>query len=117
MKIRRYKRLKKKAIYDFKAAQKLDSCGSVDYRKLSPKMKQVFVKIVNEDLSSFLKFIKCKTCIVWGKNDKETKLYMARRLFRLIKDSELYIFKNSGHFSYSDKPHEFLIILDTFIKN
>ncbi len=117
LKIKRYKSLKKKAEKNAKLRQKLDVYGSADYKKLSPKMKQVFVKIVNEDLSQAAKFIKCRTCIVWGKDDKETKLYMARKLFRLIKDSELYIFKNAGHFSYLDKPQEFLIILDTFIKN
>lgn len=117
LKIKRYKRLKRKAEKKVELRQKLDAYGSADYKKLSSKMKQTFVKIVNEDLSHAAKFIKCRTCIVWGKDDTETKLYMAKRLFKLIKDSELYIFKNAGHFCYLDKPQEFLIILDTFIKN
>jgi pimeloyl-ACP methyl ester carboxylesterase len=72
---------------------------------------------VNEDLSKFAKFIKCKTLIVWGERDFETKLYMARKLKRLIKNSKLIIIKGAGHFSFLEKKDEFAIILDTFLKN
>ena len=74
-------------------------------------------KVVNEDLSYDAKFITKPTIIVWGNKDKETKIFMAKKLHRLIISSSLYILKNSGHFSFLDKPQEFLIILDTFIKN
>ena len=117
LKVRRYKRLKKRAESNERLKEKLERCGSADYRKLSPLMKRVFVKIVNEDLSPISKLISCKTLIVWGKDDKETRLYMAKILHKNIAGSRLEIIKNAGHFCFLDKPQDFLIILDTFIKN
>ena len=102
----------------FKFMQKsINNMGSSDYKCLSPIMKETFKLVVNEDLSNDAAKIQTKTIIVWGGKDKETKIYMAKRLKRLIKKSELYVFKNAGHFSFLDCPEEFLIILDTFIKN
>lgn len=117
IRVARFKMLKKKAMKNQKLHSKLDTFGSSDYKKLSLIMKQTFVRVVNEDLSSNAKFIKCKTIIVWGNKDKETKLYMAKKLSKLISNSKLYILKNAGHFSFLDNKQEFLIILDTFVRN
>ena len=115
--IAKFKRLKKKAEINVNLKSKLDKLGSEDYKKLSEVMKKTFVKVVNEDLTKYAKFLKCKTIIVWGKNDKETKPYMARKLKRLIGGSKLVFLKNSGHFCFVEKKEEFVIILDTFLKN
>ncbi len=117
LKVWKYKRLKKKAINSSKYREKIKDMGSSDYRKLSKVMKQTFVNVVNEDLLPFAKFITAETIIVWGKKDKDTKLYMAKKLNKAIKNSKLYIFENAGHFSFLDNKLEFLILLDTFIKN
>jgi len=117
LKVKKYKRLKAKAAQNEKYKTKLDKFGSSDYKKLSPLMKQTFVNVVNEDLSFDAKFIKAKSIIVWGDKDTETKPYMARRLNRLIKNSKLYFLKDAGHFSFLEKKEEFVIILDTFLKN
>ena len=117
LRVSRYKKLKKKAEKNFWLKEKLEKFGSNDYKVLSPVMKQTFIKVVNEDLSKFAKFLKCKTLIVWGRKDTETKPYMARKLKRLIKGSKLVFIKNSGHFCFLEKKEEFVIILDTFLKN
>ena len=116
-KVWKYKRLKAKAKYSLKAKNKIVQMGSSDYKKLSNVMKQTFVNIVNEDLLCYAKFIKSETFIIWGKDDKDTKLYMAKKLNRAIKNSRLYILENAGHFSFLDNRLDFLILLDTFIKN
>ena len=117
IKVAKFKKLKLKAEKRLDVKNKLDGYGSDDYKKLSPLMKKTFVNIVNEDLSLDAKILNCECLIIWGKNDKETKLYMARRLHSLIKKSKLVIFNNAGHFSFLDQKEEFLILLDTFIKN
>ena len=43
--------------------------GSADYAAASPMMRQVMVKVVNEDLEPYLPNIKCPTLLVWGVND------------------------------------------------
>lgn len=113
----RYKRLKQKAKSNPTLKAKLEKFGSSDYKKLSQIMKQTFVNIVNENLEYNAKMIVNPTLIIWGENDNETKLFMARRLNKLIKNSKLEIIKGAGHFSFLDERQEFLILLDTFIKN
>ena len=83
--IYRYKFYKK----FFPNSKKIEKFGSSDYRKLSSVMKQTFIKVVNEDLSYYAKFITAKTKIVWGEKDLETKMYMARKLHKMIKNSSL----------------------------
>ena len=117
IKVAQFKKLKLKAEKGIVVKNKLDSLGSDDYKKLSPLMKETFVNIVNEDLSFDAKTLTCECLIIWGKDDKETKLYMARKLHSFIKKSKLVILKNAGHFSFLDQKEEFLILLDTFIKN
>ena len=116
-KIFRYKILKKKSEKNTNLKSKLDRFGSDDYKKLSPIMKKTFIKIVNEDLTKYAKYLKCKTIIIWGSLDRETKPYMARKLKRLISESRLIFLKKSGHFCFIEKKEEFVIILDTFLKN
>lgn len=107
-KVLSYKILKK---LGFKFAR----AGSEDYQKLSPHMKKVFVKVINEDLSPNCRQILAKTLIVFGDKDKDTPLYMAKKLKKLIPNSELIILKDAGHFSYLDNFYEFKTIIENFI--
>ena len=110
-KIYKYKFYKKL----FPNSKKLSKFGSSDYKALSPVMKATFINVVNEDLACYAKYIIAKTIIIWGDKDKETKIYMAKKLKKLIKNSNLKIIKNAGHFSFLDKPFQFAIILDKFL--
>ena len=83
------------------------SFGSDDYKKLSPDMRRVFVDIVGSHLEDYARKIAAPTLIVWGKQDKQTPLYMAKRLSRLIQNSRLEILQDGGHFSFVDCPLEF----------
>lgn len=106
LKIMRYKHLKKKVDKGKIEKSKLERFGSADYKALSGIERECFKKIISEDLSGFAKHIKVPTLIVWGKKDKDTPLYMARRLHKLIDGSSLFLL-DAGHFSYLDKPYEF----------
>lgn len=98
LKICKYKILKKFS------PQKASKLGSEDYKKLSPVMKGTFTNIVNADLTSNCKKIDCQSLIIWGENDHETPLYMAKKLKKLIKNSQLVIIKNANHFVYLQQP-------------
>ena len=89
--------------------------GSADYRKLSSNMKKVFVNVVNIYLDEFLPFIKQPTLILFGMNDKETPVYMAKKFKSKIKNSKLILFENAGHFCFLDKKIEFLTNLKNFL--
>jgi pimeloyl-ACP methyl ester carboxylesterase len=112
------KRSARKLTYNLKKRLKMDTskCGSADYRALSGDMRTTFKNIVNFYLDDYLKDIKCDTLIIWGKKDKDTPPYMAKRLKRGIYNSGL-IFLEGGHYSYLDCYPQFLAILDSYFND
>lgn len=106
-------------IYNYKFRKKLglsiEKYGSKDYKLLDNDMKKIFTSIVNEHLEDYLKEIKAKTLIVFGEKDNVTPVYMAKKLFKGIKDSQLYLIKDAGHFSFLEKKIEFFSILNKFL--
>lgn len=91
------------------------NAGSDDYRALKPEMKRIFVSVVNTHLDGLLPEISCQTLLVWGKRDKDTPLYMAKRILRRVRESGLIVFENAGHFCFLDDPIRFeLIALEFF---
>ena len=88
--------------------------GSADYRALSHVMKGTFVKVVNYDQTPLLRRVKCPTAVFWGRGDRDTPLYMAKRFLRGIKDSSLFLL-DGGHFAYlTDRT--FLPVLAAFLR-
>lgn len=106
-------------VFRYKLAKKFKKnivAGSRDYLALSPDMRELFKNIVNTHLDEFAKKIKQKTLIVWGENDEETPLYMAKRLHKYIKNSQLKIIKNASHFAFLDGSLEFFLCVNQFLK-
>lgn len=97
----------------FKAAklvvpkEKLSSFYSSDYRALSPIMQKSFIKIVNEHLDDLLCKISNPVLIINGEKDKQTPIYMAKRLKNGIFNSQMIILKDAGHFCFIDKARKF----------
>ena len=91
--------------------------GSPDYKALPPAMKETFKSIVNTHLDNYTKHIHAPTLIIWGKNDKQTPFYMAKRLNKNIKNSRLEIVENGGHFPFLDCPLEVFSIIYEFLEN
>ncbi|MBQ9276593.1 MAG: alpha/beta hydrolase, partial [Clostridia bacterium] len=89
--------------------------GSKDYQGLSPVMRQTFKNVVSFYQDGELPHISCKTAIFWGKHDKETPAYMAKRLNHRIKNSNLF-WLDGGHFAYMDDFFRFLSVLLAFLK-
>ncbi len=114
IKIARYHRLKKKVNAGRIEPSKLDTFGSRDYLALPTALRQVFVRVVNEDLSYLARKIKVPTLLVWGRRDSETPLYMARKLRKMILHSTLQVL-NGGHFAYLECEREFLRICYEFM--
>lgn len=91
----------------------LDNCGSPDYRALSPVMKKTFVNVVNHTLDGYVHKIQVPTLIVWGRHDKDTPMYMARKLHRAVSDSAIVTLEG-GHFAYLQDTGKFVAIVDAF---
>ncbi len=92
--------------------------GSSDYSKLdSDVMRETFKKVINLDLTPNLKDISASTLLMWGENDTDTPLYMAKIMEKNIKDSGLVVLENAGHFSYLDNTGKFLKVVETFLNS
>jgi pimeloyl-ACP methyl ester carboxylesterase len=105
-------------LYRHKLLTKLNikhTSGSVDYRKLDDISKVTFKNIINEELTPLLKKITLPTLIFWGSKDKETPIYMARRLYKNILCSTLIVCVNAGHYSYIEKHNEFYMLLKCYL--
>ena len=114
-----------KAILSTKLAQKIApdalenfrrKMGSADYAAASPLMRQVLVKVVNEDLEPLLPNIKCPTLLVWGVNDTATPLSDGEKMERLIPDAGLVKLENAGHYSFLEQQFTFNRVMCSFMK-
>lgn len=89
--------------------------GSRDYRTLSPVMKKTFVSIVNEHLEKYAEYIKVPTLLFWGNKDRDTPVYMGKRLLRLISGSQMIVVKGCGHFAYLERHNVFVRAASVFL--
>lgn len=89
--------------------------GSADYNALTGTMRNILVKVVNEDLKAVMPRIQCPVLLIWGKNDTATPLRDARTMERLIPDAGLVAFDDAGHYSFLDKPYEFNAVVQNFL--
>lgn len=115
-----YKKLLPFFIGKRKAEQKIEAyrnkAGSSDYNAASGIMRQVLVKVVNEDLRHVMPSIEAPTLLLWGENDTATPVKDAQIMNKLIKDSGLVVFKNAGHYSFLDDPYGFSAVLNSFLE-
>ena len=95
--------------------EKLSKFYSSDYNALSAVMKESFKLIVSEHLDDRLKYIKNPTLLVFGDKDRETPLYMAKRLKAGIGGSRLTVISGAGHFCFIDKPNKFNMEVKEFL--
>ena len=89
--------------------------GSVDYRNASPRMREILVKAVNEDLSECAKKIKCKALLIWGESDTAAPVEHAKELDNLLTDSKLIVLPGT-HYLYLEKLGEVSNLINEFIK-
>lgn len=95
--------------------ERLGRFYSSDYLALDDMMKQSFIKVISENFDKRLSEIKNPTLIVYGENDKETPLYMAKRFHVGIEGSKLIVIKNAGHFCFLNSPMKFYMEVKEFL--
>lgn len=101
-KVKAYRRIKK--IFP-KFAEKY--FGSAEYRTLSPLMRESYKKIVNEDLSTQAAGIKCRTYLLYGKNDTVTPPSAEGQIFHNLISGSRFETMEGGHFCFSEHPDIF----------
>lgn len=81
--------------------------GSEDYRKADPILKRVLVQAVNEDLAPLLPSIHCPILLVWGSEDRQTPLWMGRKMETLFERARLIVYHDDDHFAYYHQGFRF----------
>lgn len=89
--------------------------GSADYNAASPTMRQILVKVVNEDLSHIFCKVTPSTLLIWGKNDTATPLSDGKTMEKAMPNSALVVLENSGHYAFLDEMFAFNKILASFM--
>jgi len=87
-----------------------------DYVKAEGVMRETMIKVIEEDLLSFLSQIKSKTLLVWGEDDKMVPLKCAKIFNKNIKDSRLAVFSGVGHGPHFEVPNKLVEAVINFIK-
>lgn len=88
-----------------------------DHGKVNGVMKEIIIKILEEDLSPYIQKINLKTLIVWGTADKMVPLRFAHIFHQNIKDSKLEILPKIGHSPHLETPEKLSKILVDFLKS
>ena len=87
--------------------------GSYDYRNSQGIMRENLVKAVNDDLSQELENIKSKVHLIWGSEDKEVPIDIAKEANKKIKKSNLHILEGQGHNPLNSSYVEIVNIINT----
>lgn len=90
--------------------------GIVNNRLKAIKVIALAKSAIRNNLSDELKDIKAPTCLIWGKNDTVTPPMVADEFKSLITHAELNWIDECGHAPMMEKPHDFNMILDPFLK-
>jgi pimeloyl-ACP methyl ester carboxylesterase len=81
------------------------SIGSTDYLTAG-RLRETYLKVINEDLEPLLGNICAPTLLVWGEKDQATPLKDGELMARKITGSKLIVIKDAGHYPFVDNPIE-----------
>lgn len=76
-----------------------ENLASNDYKTLSNNNRATFKNIVNFNTINFLKF-NVPLLLFWGKSDKETPIWIAKKILKNNQDNAKLFVTNSDHFAY-----------------
>ncbi len=89
--------------------------GSVDYKNATPRMREILVKTVNEDLSNYAKKIVAPTILIWGEDDEAAPLEEAKLLENLLTDGALIVLSGT-HYAYLENLNQVINIINNFME-
>jgi len=78
-------------------------------------LKDTFVNVISENLSSAAEDIKIPALLIWGSADTETTLEEGVRLSELIHGSKLELLQAAGHFVHREHPERVVKMMLAFL--
>ena len=95
---------------------RVKGAGSSDYQQLSGVMRQVFVRVVNQDLTPYLPKIQAPSLLIYGADDQDTPVRYGKIMEKKIPDAGLVVLENAVHFSYLDQFPRYISIVKVFLE-
>lgn len=92
-----------------------ETAGAMDYFEAGD-MRNIFLRVINEDVREWAAKISVPTLLIWGENDEETPLSDGKIFHEKIAHSKLVVVRNAGHFTYLDQPQEVLSEIEAFLQ-
>lgn len=86
-----------------------------DYLSVQGVMKEIYLKIIKEDLTNILSQIKIPTIIIWGAKDKITPIKQAKLINSKIRNSKLEILSGANHDLNSKVPEKLAEIIIKYL--
>jgi pimeloyl-ACP methyl ester carboxylesterase len=71
---------------------------------------------IRNNLGEELNQIKQPVCLIWGKNDTITPMFVAEEFHKLLPNSELHFIDKCGHAPMMEVPEAFNVILEGFLE-
>ncbi|NOQ92786.1 MAG: alpha/beta fold hydrolase [Flavobacteriaceae bacterium] len=71
---------------------------------------------IRHNMAKDLPEMKQPTCLLWGKNDNVTPPEVAEEFHKLLPNSELFWFDKCGHAPMMERPKQFNIYLEAWLK-
>ncbi|MBU0722447.1 alpha/beta hydrolase [Patescibacteria group bacterium] len=84
---------------------------SPDYNNTSGIKREIFKKIIRQDVTDQLSKIDLPVLIIWGGKDNYVSLKAGKKLAKLIKNSKLKIIPNGRHGLHISQPDDFYKII------
>lgn len=101
--------------YSSRAKLKLyEKAGSMDYLEAGG-MKDIFSKVIHEDLQSDAAEIVQSTLLIWGSKDEASPVADAKQFHKLITHSHLEIIEGAGHFVHHDETTKVQMLIKRFL--
>lgn len=102
-----YYNLARKAFYKFIIKKS-------DYASTEGIMKETYLRVISDDSSQKLYFIKVPTVIIWGDKDTSTPLEDGQFIHKKIQNSKLVVINGAGHSLQLEAPK---VLLEKVVEN
>lgn len=86
--------------------------GSADYRAATGVMRDILVKVVNEEYPDEMAAIRSPVHLIWGRDDTEVPVSVARRSAEMIGDCSLEVIDDVGHMLPVQDPERLRVAVE-----
>ena len=87
----------------------------VNSREKAIRIVAIAKSAIRHNLRDEVPGMKLPVCLIWGKDDSITPVFVGEEFHKLLPHSELNIIPNCGHAPMMERPDEFNSILEAFL--